>query len=183
MEAEALETMKLLGGRYEDMPSYRLWYHSTWESHIRDSLKSTTISEALEANATRSGLTEDRFLADVAAARLSVLRGDTAAALRRLRQLKPTGAPNDIAWGLWHPIAAERMALANLLLARGNYVEALGVADTFDHPQSIMNLLYLPASLSLRVQAARALRRERLASTYIERLRRLGRVDLVRSLE
>lgn len=180
MEARANEAMQLVAGKYAEMPSYRLWYHNTWESHRRNIANLTAIDAALGNNAAKSGSADDRFFANVASAHLALARNDSADALRKLRALDPRGAPNDIAWGLWEPLAAERLTLARLLLARGEFQEALRVAETFDHPQPVIDLIFLPESLVLRLKAARALHDVKLERLYRERLALLGRNDLAK---
>ena len=64
--------------------------------------------------------------------------------------------------------------LAQLLLARGQAAEALDVAGGFDSPVPVAYLMYLPASLSIRVQAAEQLGDTRLAEAGRARLAALS---------
>jgi hypothetical protein len=112
-----------------------------------------------------------------------VLSGDTLGAIALLRGLAPRAPAIDLTWGEWESLAGERLLLARLLLARGEAREALRVAATHDHPQPIENLLYLPASLVVRREAASRLGLDRLAAEYRERLEALGRQDLVGTLK
>jgi tetratricopeptide (TPR) repeat protein len=182
MEDGATEAMWLIAGDYRGMPGYRLWYHATWERRRRNGDSLAAIAAALQANAGRSGSADDRFFADVVLADLAVVRHDTAAALRRLATLRPRGPPAAITWGLWESVPAERLMLAELLLARGRHDDARKVADTFDHPHAVVNLVYLPASLVIRVRAAQALDDDRMERRYLEQLALLGRSDLLKSL-
>src|SRR5262249_60935662 len=99
-----------------------------------------------------------------------------------LPALRPRGDAAGMAWGLGGPAAAERLTLARLLMARHDFRGALRVADTFDHPQPAMDLIFLPASLVIRVQAAEHVRDSRLEKRYREQLSLLGRSDLLTSL-
>jgi hypothetical protein len=63
--------------------------------------------------------------------------------------------------------------LARLLLARRQAAGALEVASGFDSSVPVSYLMYLPASLSVRVQAAAQLGDTRLARTSRERLEAL----------
>jgi hypothetical protein len=82
-----------------------------------------------------------------------------------------------MAWGLWESLGSERLLLAELLMARGEYALALRIADGFDHPQPAIYLVYLPASLALRARAGERLGRPRLAEEFGHRLLALGGND------
>src|SRR5262249_28317150 len=122
---------------------------------------------------------EDRFFADVASANVAYLRGDTDVALRLLRALRPHGAQQELAWDVYSALTFERLALARLLLAKREFADAIRVADSFDHPEPMLNLALLPASLTVRLRAAQGLRDTKLAKQYEERLAALGRRDLL----
>jgi hypothetical protein len=62
------------------------------------------------------------------------------------------------------PAAGERLLLARLLLANGDHLNAMGMADVIDSPGASIHLLFLPASLTLRLEAATALGDTRLQS-------------------
>ena len=72
------------------------------------------------------------------------------------------------------------MQLAQVLCARGQYAAAIGVAANLDAPaRPPTDLLYLPASLSLRMRAARALGDREMEQRCQRRLAALGRYDLL----
>jgi len=68
------------------------------------------------------------------------------------------------------PLGAERLQLARLLAARGEYKHAIEVADVFDASGPVVYTLYLAPSLTLRADAADALGRTRLADAFRARL-------------
>ncbi len=177
----AKDAMKLVAGRYEAMPAYRLWYNAVWEASQGNTKNLMAIASAARAQAARTGADEDRFIASVVAANLALVRGDSAEAIRLLSSVRPAGAAHSISWGLWEPAAAERLSLARLLLARHDFQAAIRVADTFDHSQPAVDLIFLPASLMVRVQAAEGLRNPKLQRRYREQLSLLGRTDLLTS--
>ena len=178
----AEEAMKLVAGRYDEMQGYRLWYNATWAVSHRDAEQLAAIASAARAEAAHTGTAEDLFISNVVAANLALVRGDSVEALRLLGALHPFGAPTEISWDLRQPAAAERLALARLLLARHDYQGAIRVADTFDHPQPAMDLIFLPASLVVRQEAAGGLQNSKLQRRYREQLSLLGRSDLLKSL-
>jgi hypothetical protein len=182
MDDRAAEVIASVGERYRELPNYRLWYQGVWQMHRGDTARFAAIAAAMSANARKTGDREDRFLARATAADRAWLAGDTRRALSLLSDLTSEGSPDDITWGLWQPLAAERLELAHLLVAKREFAQAIGVASAFDHPQPLIYLLYLPASLVLRARAASALGRADLASAYRARLSQLGRVDLIASL-
>jgi hypothetical protein len=170
MEEGAAGVIASLAGPYDSMTTDRLWYHGIWQAHLGDSAKLAAVTRTLWNIAARSGTRRDSVVAGMMAARLSLFRGDTAAAMTRLQRLRPSATPSDIGWGLWESLPSERLQLGRLLLALGRNEEALRVADGFDHQASLVYLLYLPASLALRVQAAERLGRPNLASGFKARL-------------
>jgi hypothetical protein len=113
------------------------------------------------------------LVAAQASARLSLLRGDSTGAINELQALKPTARRNDIAWQPWESLGAERMMLAELLLARGNARRAIDVATLIDATEPAAYLYWLRSSLQLRVRAADQLRDASLAKSYRARLSQL----------
>jgi hypothetical protein len=112
-------------------------------------------------------------------ARAALARADSAEALRRLSALVPTARRRPLEFDWWESLGGERLALAELLLARGQFAEALRVASIFDSPTPVIYLIYLPASLSVRLRAAQALGDAVLAERFRARLVALGRNDLL----
>ena len=109
----------------------------------------------------------------------ALLHGDTATAIQRLRTLRPAADPGWITWDVWESAASERLLLSELQLATGDPSGAWETAQAFDSQRSQVQQLYLPASLGVRLRAARALNRGADRSRIEARLRALGRSDLV----
>jgi hypothetical protein len=104
--------------------------------------------------------------------RSSLAPGDTATAVRLLETslsepLPPGGA---VEWNIAHPRAPDRLLFAQILAARGDHRRAIAVADVFDSPSPSVFLIYLPASLKLRADAAAALGDRSLAEALQSRL-------------
>ncbi len=75
-------------------------------------------------------------------------------------------------------MGAERVLLAELLFAKRDYRGAIAAASLLDAQQPIMvYLLYLPASLSIRLRAAQNLRATELERELQARWVALGRKD------
>ncbi len=116
----------------------------------------------------------DSLMAGSLEAHLALQRGDTTLAVAQLRRLLASPRlPAEIEWDEALPMAAERMALSRVMLARREFREALGVLDVFDARSSV-HLLYLPESLRLRAQAAEALGEAAQASALRARLAALA---------
>jgi hypothetical protein len=122
------------------------------------------------------------LVAGLLRAHLAAARGDSTGA-SRLAALIDQASAGGLAWDLTGPMAPERHLLAELLLAQGRLAEAEQVASAFDHQEPIAFLPYLPASLTIRLRAARASGRREAAKAYADRLRRLGWADRVAALE
>ncbi|MGH7513322.1 MAG: tetratricopeptide repeat protein, partial [Gemmatimonadales bacterium] len=157
----------------------RLWFEGSWQAHAGDSSRLATVVDQLDHRARSGGDPLDSLLAEAMAARLDLVRGDTARASTRLLALRPAAGRAYITWGLWQSLAAERMALAEILLAEGQPSRALEIASGFDHFEPVMFVLYWPRSLELRIRAATSLGRSDLAQRYAAQLGRIGRQDLL----
>jgi serine/threonine protein kinase/tetratricopeptide (TPR) repeat protein len=159
----------------------KLWFQGSWYAHVRDIPRLTTVVDQLRKRAQSTGDRLDRVLADAMTARLHLARGDTAVAKVQLLALRPAADRIYMSWGLWQSLPAERMALAEILLAEGDPSRAIDLASGFDHFEPVVYLLYLPRSLALRYRAATRLGRTDLAQGYANRLRKIGREDLLES--
>jgi len=71
------------------------------------------------------------------------------------------------------PRGSERLYLARLLAARGDFERAIDVANVFDATWPVVHTLYLAPSLRLRADAAAALGEARLADVFRTRLEAL----------
>jgi serine/threonine-protein kinase len=142
-----------------------LWFLGSWEAHVGRGEVAAEIAESLQARNAAAGSRRDSLLAASLAARVTLARGDSAAALTQLRSLTPTAEDGSaLVWNPWESLAGERLLLARLLFARGEMDAALQTASTFDAPASIAFLPYLPASLALRREAADQLGMPKLAA-------------------
>ena len=150
-----------------------------WRVHLGDVERVARIIDDLDR---RSQENEDARAADFSralSAHLLYMNGDTTAAIDALRSITPRARREILDWDWMEPFPYERLKLAELLLARGEYEEAHQVATVFDHPTPIIYLPFVPASLRVRYEAAQAMGRSDLAEAYYQRLLRLGRTELV----
>jgi tetratricopeptide (TPR) repeat protein len=166
------------GAAPKDMASLLLWYLGIWEASRGRAAEARAIGDTLAARAAKSGDREETLLARSVMARAALARGDSAGALKLLEELVPTAGRGALTWSPWESLGGERLLLAQLRLARGEFAEAIRVARNFDAPAPVPYVLHLPASLRLRLQAARAIRDEGLARRVGDRLAALGRRDL-----
>ena len=153
-----------------------LWWHGIAAWLRRDSTRIRDIVARL-ADTMRVGERDgaDTLVHDALAARLAVLRADTARAIGILWSLTPRGTMSEIAWEPMAPLAEERLLLAKLLLAKGRYADALEVAGVLDTSAPMAYAQYLREALEVRIAAARALGRQRDAAVYQDRLTGLAR--------
>ena len=153
-----------------------LWLAGEWHADHGASPGVRRIRDSLAARAARDPGGGLGAYVDVLDARLSLLRGDSAAAVARLRDVFASAPQSDLDWGIGASLAPDRLLLARLLLAQGQPREAMLAAGVFDHPVPIAFLPFLPASLELRRRAAKQLGEPREARRYEARLAALGRV-------
>ena len=169
MEADAARVAESLSGPYRRMKAPGLWYLGVWAYHEGAAARLDSLTGAITAVAD-TGSGTDSLLAAAVAARRDLLRADTAAALRRLRGISPLSPLDDLQWGIWESFGLERLLLARLLAARHQWEEAYQVASGFDHPQPVIYSMYLPASLVIRLEAARTLGRTKLVRALTARV-------------
>jgi hypothetical protein len=159
------------------MNSLDLWFLGSWEAHSGGAEAADSMAGLLIARASRADGRRDSLLAQSLAARAALARGDSAESLALLQALTPTAPTHaEITWNPWESLGGERLLLAQLLLARGEAQAALEVAANFDASQPIAYLIYLPASLSLRLRAAERLGDQKLVRVCQERLAALRQV-------
>lgn len=111
-------------------------------------------------------------------AHMLLARGDSSAALGALERLTPVARRDLLLWGYTESLPAERLTRARLLFSLGRFEQAIRVAEGFDHPTPVVYLAFIPASLSLRYQAALALGQLERATRYRARLSALHRSGL-----
>jgi len=166
--------------RADPSPSSReLWHLGVWEAYRGRAPEARRIADTLAERAARSGDREERLLARSVAARAVLAAGDSTRALGLLEALVPEVGRTPLTWNPWESLGGERLLMAQLRFARGEFKKAWIVAEGFDSPGPVPYLLYVPASLSLRARAAQAMGDVQSVRVLRRRLEALGRGDLV----
>jgi DNA-binding SARP family transcriptional activator/Tfp pilus assembly protein PilF len=162
-----------------DLYSSEVWFLGVWASRQGRAEELQAMARALADMAAESGDRADSLMARSLEARAALADGDSARAFQLLSSLTPTKKREDPAYP-WESLGGEKLALAELLYARGEYADALDIAANFDAPaRATSDLIYLPASLALRIRLARALGDADLERRSRARLTALGRDDLI----
>ncbi|HEY7635507.1 MAG TPA: protein kinase [Gemmatimonadales bacterium] len=174
-EKEAAAVALQRGRLYDSMPSPNLWLLGEWEAHRGNLEHLRAIAGVATRRAGLSGDRTDSLFARILEAHAVRIQGDSARAISLLAGLRPSAAQADLVWQPWEALAGERLALAQLYLARHQAAEADRVAAEIDSHRAVVYLVYLPASLELRARAARSLGRSDLAAAYVARLAALRR--------
>ena len=158
-----------------DLLGQDLWYLGTWEAHLGREVEARAIADTLAARAARGAGRGETLQARSVRARAALAAGDSAGALRLLQDLVPTAGRGLLAWNPWESLGGERLLLAQLRFARGEYAETIRLTRNFDAPAPVPYVLYLPAGLELCLRAAEATGDQVLAQRVTERLAALGR--------
>jgi hypothetical protein len=158
---------------YAMRTTVRLWLLGSWEASRNNLVRTREIAQRLKEKSDSSSARRDLLLSRAIAARLRLLEADSVGALRLLRALSPTGQRGDIEWQPWESLGPERLLLAEVLFARGDYIGARRVAELLDATEPVTYPLYLRASLQLRIRAAEATNDTRAAAEYSRRLAQL----------
>ena len=156
------------GGR-----SWLQWLFGVWHAKQGDAGTLASLRSSLERSGSRTADPISTRLAEALRGHERLLARDTAEAIRRFRALEPAVPSDSLSWSLALPHAVERMRLAELLLARGEYAAAISTASIFDHPEPMIYLAFLPSSLRIRAQAADSLGQRQQAESYRTRSRHL----------
>jgi hypothetical protein len=181
-DRDAVKAIALLGPpeveRRRLSPDW-LWWLGLWAWHERDAALLGRIV-AVVADSLRHGRPNefDTLIHHALSARLTLLHADTARALALLSELSVRGSMGAIGWEWLAPLAEERLLLARVLLAKGRDAEALAVAGVFDASQPMAYVMYLAASLEIRIRAAERLGRRDIVArdrARLAQLRGLGR--------
>ncbi|MEA2723555.1 MAG: eukaryotic-like serine/threonine-protein kinase, partial [Gemmatimonadales bacterium] len=175
--AAAREHEQRCGPAYRGCPSpFLVWQLAQWATQSGRRAVAAAAARELDARADTSAAPEavraGRLLARSVRAHAALAAGDTMSALGLLDSLLRTPVPGneETQWNIALPRGLDRLAFARLLLARGDYRQALDVAAVFDSPAPSVYVLYLPESLRLRADAAAALGDRSLASSFQARL-------------
>ena len=160
------------------VPPSVIWLLGTWRAATGSLVAAESLHRSLVQEAARLGDVNAARYAAALGARLALQRGDTSA-VARLRALLAMGNRDGLAWGISEPLAADRLLLAEFLLAHGKPEESVAIASSIDHSFVTTLLPFLPASLALQRQAALTLGQRDLARRIEARLSTLGREDLL----
>ncbi len=161
------------GAHYATARPRSAWAFGVWEAWKGDREALSVIAARLDSAARAGGAPSIALAAASLGAHLTLLRGDTAAALARFASLPIVALRDSLSWEFLEPLATDRITLASLLLSQGRAAEALAVASVFDHPQPIVFVAFVRRSLELRLTAATRLGRTALAAELRGRLRAL----------
>ena len=156
-----------------------LWHLGIWEAQRGHWVDAQAMADTLAAWAVRKHARREALMAKSVMARALVARGDSAAAMKLLAGLEPDTVRTPLTWNPWESLGGERLLLAQLLFARGEYAEAYRVASELDAPDPVPYIMYVPASLVLRMRIAERLGDQAAAEAARRRLVALGRQDLV----
>jgi hypothetical protein len=167
-----------LTDKLDSRPAPSLWLLAVWSSQVGDVDRLNVLDSLFRERLVRGASRLDSLVAAITAARASLARRDTAAAIKQFAALKPTANRGDVENSLWESLAAERLVYARLLLASGQPVEAHRVASVVDHPGITIHQLFLRPSLALRMQAATTLKDAALIQEAKDRMAMLASARL-----
>jgi tetratricopeptide (TPR) repeat protein len=117
------------------------------------------------------------------AGHVAAQEGDTARAIDLLERLAPSFPRPNLTWTVFESLGLEWIVLSKLHFERGNFADAMRVAERLDAPGSVANVVFLAESVKLRWQAASELGNDALAERMRRRLMSLGRQDLIESTD
>jgi hypothetical protein len=153
-----------------------LWIVSVWHRIRGDSSVVRRIAERLRSAADSQPANRRlSLLSRAVSAHEALVRLDTTEAIDRLAALNSTARRDSLSFDHFEALAVERMLLAQLLLARKAFARAMEVAATFDHPEPVAFVSFLPLSLRIRAEAADSLRMPQQAQRFRDRLQLLTR--------
>ena len=153
----------------------RLWELGVWEAESGRPEGASSVARELRRRRPENPWAYELLLAQSLEAHATLAQGDTAEALRRYENLVAAPVPgSSLVWDVAAPRGLDRLRLAQLLMARGEFRRASDIAAVFDAAWPLVYLLYLPESLRLRAEAADALGDTRAAFRYRTRLDSLG---------
>lgn len=144
------------GGDFHGVPyTSRLWLLGVWSAIDGRPATAMAVASDLLARAEHGGGAIDSARAESVLAQVTLARGDTADAIRRLTALLRRAVPADVA--AWDPsvsLGLERLALGRLLVARHDYARARAVLEVLDSAQPANFPLFAPQAWRLRADAA-----------------------------
>lgn len=175
VRGQAAEVAASLGEDFPSMSGPNLNLLTLWEVLQGRADRVRMIARVLTSKADSSRSRRDSLLAAVSTSYAALADADTLEALRRLSRLHPTARSTELEWLPWESLGSERMAVASLLLAKGDLKGAYRTASELDSHQPVIYLVHLRSSLSLRARAADLMGDKTLATRHRERLTKLSR--------
>ena len=163
----------------DSLTTHTHWLIGVWKAGNGDLEAAREHYRYLADSVRIEGKRSHHLLAESLASHIALAEGDTTRAMFLLRSLKPTAPRRILWWRRAEPLPVGRLRLGELLLATGEYEEALVTASGFDHHAPAAYVIFIPKSLVIRIEAARALGRDDLVALYRQRLEKLGRDDLL----
>lgn len=159
------------GATYVALPyTRRLWELGVLEARTGRVDIAAAVAVELHRRDSTAAMRYESGLARSLDAFVLLSRGDTVGAERAFREVIAAPVLSDILpWDEAETRGGERLLLAQLLLARRQYDEAIAVAEVLDAPK-LAHWMYLRASLELRAQAAQDSGNSALASRYRTRV-------------
>jgi tetratricopeptide (TPR) repeat protein len=176
VDLQAEEEAERLRSDPAALRDWEIWYLGVWDAH-RDRLEEAReLHGRLAEPSVRTDPRRADLISESLMAHMALAEGDTARAIRLLDNLAPNVRRGSLIFP-WESLGVERLLHARLLLARGLYSEAYREAATFDSPgaANILFPVFLPASLQIRLNAARELGDQRAVERMDSRLRALRR--------
>jgi len=176
VEVQAEAEAERLRSDISDLGSFEIWFLGIWDAHRGRLDEARALRDTLME---RSAQTDGRRINLVGASlsgHVALAEGDTAEAIRIFDGLSPNVERGSLYYP-WESLGLERLLLARILLARGEYSDAYREATAFDSPGAA-NLIYpvfLSASLEIRSEAARRLGDHRTVEKMESRLNALRR--------
>jgi len=171
----SVEASRIASAKADTVRSFTLSLAGAWAAQTKERVRVDAARRLLTARSQTTGDPWTMRLAGGLEGRLRLLQGDTASAIEMLRAGLGRGRRESLSWDLSESAAADRLLLAELLLARGEPAAAGAVAAMFDHPAPVAAFLpFLSSSLVLRRRAAVALGNQHEARRFEDRLMALG---------
>ena len=166
-----------LGRRAKDPTT--TWLVGEWAATQGDSVVVAKLLSSLRAVRDTFHRRADSVMVTALEIQLSLLRGDTAEALRLFSMLTPSGPPTDLEWYPWEAFAVERVKIAEVLADQGRWARAATVAEQFDSPAAVVYVMFIRRALEVRIRAAQAMGQRQLADSLQDRLQRLNQKSVL----
>jgi hypothetical protein len=158
------------------LSGWMIWHLGVWDAHQGRLDEARAVRDTMRLWAQEFGDRETSLIAASLQAHVTLAEGDTTTALRLFDALSPSVRRARL-YRPWESLGLERLLQARLLAARGRHADAFREASAFDSPGAANLVLptFLPASLRIRLEAARELGDLRAAERMESRLSALRR--------